>query len=197
MTKEALRAELKFKAVIVQCSTFKLPTLIQLVCDIVGSKDGSLRGERLGPNDKQTVKFITTNPDLVYSANFESPRFSAKACQICVESMFKEMNGREIETEMYGKPYKKNYEFVKTILEEMARKRAIKISNYYMIGDNPASDIEGGNRAGWITILVKTGVFDPNAETSVNGNDSKSPATYVVDDITAALDLIFRLEKLN
>lgn len=78
MSKEELRAQLKFKAVIVMCSTFKLPTLIQLVCDIVGSKDGSLRGDRLGPNDEQTVKLITTNPDLLYATPFESPRFGPK-----------------------------------------------------------------------------------------------------------------------
>jgi ribonucleotide monophosphatase NagD (HAD superfamily) len=41
-----------------------------------------------------------------------------------------------------------------------------------MIGDNPASDIAGGNAKNMITILVKTGVFNPDAKTSVNGNDS-------------------------
>lgn len=51
-----------------------------------------------------------------------------------------------------------------------------------MIGDNPRSDIAGGNNKGMTTILVRTGVFDATAATSHNGNDSENPATYVVDD---------------
>lgn len=61
-----------------------------------------------------------------------------------------------------------------------------------MIGDNPASDIAGGNLVGWTTILVKTGVF----KASTGGNDKKHPATYVVDDFKEAIELISRLEGL-
>lgn len=49
-----------------------------------------------------------------------------------------------------------------------------------MIGDNPASDIAGGNGKGWKTILVETGVFKREAETSLKGNDRANPASYVV-----------------
>ena len=65
-----------------------------------------------------------------------------------------------------------------------------------MIGDNPQTDIAGGNRKGMITILVKTGVFDPTAETSIKGNDREHPATHVVEDFEAAIDLIYTLEGL-
>lgn len=65
-----------------------------------------------------------------------------------------------------------------------------------MIGDNPESDIAGGIAKGWITILVKTGCFDPKATSSENGNDKKFPADYVVDDFQAAIKLIYKLEKL-
>lgn len=63
-----------------------------------------------------------------------------------------------------------------------AKRKGIKISNFYMIGDNPQTDIKGGNDKNWTTILVKTGVFDANASTSVKGNDGKDPATVVVDN---------------
>ena len=72
----------------------------------------------------------------------------------------------------------------------------VKISNFWMIGDNPASDIAGGNGKGWKTILVETGVFKPEAETSLKGNDRKNPATYVVKDFKAAIELIFKHEGL-
>ena len=68
----------------------------------------------------------------------------------------------------------------------------MQISNFYMIGDNPKSDIEGANKKGWVSILVKTGVFDPNdATSSMNGNDIENPAAYVVEDMEAAVALIF------
>jgi len=67
-------------------------------------------------------------------------------------------------------------------LQQQAKKKGVKIGNCYMIGDNPKSDIAGGNLKGMITILVRTGVFDKNAETSKNGNDIEHPATFVVED---------------
>ena len=164
---------------------------------MIGSKDGSLRGERLGPHDKQQVTFITTNPDFVYATPFPSPRFGPKVVQRCVETIYKELYGRDLVVEEYGKPYPANFKFVKSSLETVAKRRNIKISNFYMIGDNPESDICGGNSAGWVTILVKTGVFDEKAATSRNGNDINNPAKYVVDDFAAAISLIYRLEGLN
>jgi ribonucleotide monophosphatase NagD (HAD superfamily) len=65
-----------------------------------------------------------------------------------------------------------------------------------MIGDNPLSDIEGGNKAGWTTILVRTGVFKSDAATSRHGNDKKNPATHVVEDFKEAIELIYKLEEL-
>ena len=73
----------------------------------------------------------------------------------------------------------------------------IKISNFYMIGDNPHSDIAGANAKGWVSILVKTGVFLVDAETSEHGNDKTHPATYVVENFKEAIALIYRLEKLS
>jgi ribonucleotide monophosphatase NagD (HAD superfamily) len=35
----------------------------------------------------------------------------------------------------------------------------LKVGNCYMIGDNPSSDIKGGNDMNWTTILVKTGIY--------------------------------------
>ena len=66
-----------------------------------------------------------------------------------------------------------------------------------MIGDNPMSDIDGGNRKEWTTILVETGVFNPDDKRNVNGNDPKNPATFVVHDFKAAIKLIFELEDIK
>jgi len=82
-------------------------------------------------------------------------------------------------------------------MQARAKRQRINISNFYMIGDNPESDIAGANTKGWVSILVKTGVFDPKAETSKDGNDKRHPATHVVENFKAAIDLIYKLEKLD
>ena len=61
-----------------------------------------------------------------------------------------------------------------------------------MIGDNPDSDIDGANRRGWVSILVKTGIFNAEKEE----NSSRHPAKYVVNDMEAAVKLIYQLENL-
>ena len=67
-----------------------------------------------------------------------------------------------------------------------------------MIGDNPKADIGGANAKGWVSILVKTGIFDSNdARNSVNGNDREHPATHVVENFQAAIELIYKLENLT
>ena len=46
-------------------------------------------------------------------------------------------------------------------MEKQAEELGVEISKFYMIGDNPDSDIDGANRRGekWVSILVRTGVF--------------------------------------
>lgn len=60
-----------------------------------------------------------------------------------------------------------------------------------MIGDNPEGDIEGANRKGWTSILVRTGLFKGP------GNDANHPASHVVEDMEEAVRLICRLERLK
>lgn len=39
------------------------------------------------------------------------------------------------------------------------RSKYDNVGEIFMIGDNPASDIRGANAKGWVSILVKSGVF--------------------------------------
>ncbi len=59
-----------------------------------------------------------------------------------------------------------------------------------MIGDNPPVDIQGANNSGFISILVRTGVFTGEL------NHEKYPAKYVVDNVGEAVRLIEKLEKI-
>lgn len=54
----------------------------------------------------------------------------------------------------------------------------------FAVGDNPAADVRGANRAGppWVSVLVRTGVFRGGK------NSDTDPAQIVVDDVEAAVE---------
>ena len=153
--------------------------------------------KRKSAEDPQVVKVYTTNPDLLWADAHPEPRLGPLVITIMIKECFKEVYGYDLEIEQFGKPTEFTYNYVEKHLRQTASNKGVEISNFYMIGDNPESDIAGAIKKGWTSILVKTGVFDPDAKTSVNGNDSKFPATYVVEDFAEAIDLIFRLEALE
>lgn len=79
--------------------------------------------------------------------------------------------------------------YLKFLENYLKSKTPYEISNFYMIGDNPKSDIRGANQQGWISILVKSGVFNKDLD-----NDETDPANYVVDNFKEAVKLIMDLE---
>ena len=139
-----------------------------------------------------------TNPDLLWAAKWPQPRLGPMATTICCKEVFKAQYGYELEVDQYGKPTLLTMDYAERQLRKRAKKEGVEITNFYMIGDNPESDIAGGNAKGWNTVLVKTGVFDPKADTSTkDGNDKKHPATYVADDFEDAIDWIYKKEGLQ
>jgi HAD-hyrolase-like len=61
----------------------------------------------------------------------------------------------------------------------------------YMVGDNPASDICGGNAYGWNRCIVRTGVY----QGPPGSNDENNPASCgVFDDVLKALTIAIRRE---
>ena len=109
MSMEELRAQLKFSAIITSCHSYKVLSFLQIACDILSTKDGSLNGEPLGPNDPQVVTVITTNYDLLYASNHPSPRHGPRVLEIALEAVYRETTGRNLEIERYGKPFHLNY----------------------------------------------------------------------------------------
>ena len=97
----------------------------------------------------------------------------------------------DIEYLQYGKPEKLTFDYCERLLRENAGKQGVEITNFYMIGDNPDSDIDGANRKEWVSILVRTGVFKGE------GNSERHPAKHVVEDMEAAVKLIFQLENIK
>jgi HAD superfamily hydrolase (TIGR01456 family) len=47
---------------------------LQLFSDLIVSKDGRLGQSQRGPKDKQFVRFLLSNPDLIYADKHPVPR---------------------------------------------------------------------------------------------------------------------------
>ena len=199
MSADELRKVIKFEAIFVLCSSYTVLSLSQIINDLCSSKDGTLLGpRRKGRGDKQFVKVFMTNPDLLWAASWPRPRLGPLAVTIACKEVFKAEYGYELEVEQFGKPTLSTMDYAERQLRKRAKKNGVHITHFYMIGDNPASDIAGGNAKGWSTILVKTGVFDPKADSSTSdGNDKKYPATYVAEDFEEALNWIYSKENLH
>jgi ribonucleotide monophosphatase NagD (HAD superfamily) len=68
----------------------------------------------------------------------------------------------------------------------------IDTCHFYMIGDNPEVDIKGANDSGFLSMLVRTGVF----QGGLNNNDPNHPAKFVAKDSKDAVDLICSMEGI-
>lgn len=92
----SLKAQLKFKAIIVLCSSVRFITTVQIINDLCSSKDGTVLGPKRTKSDPQVVDFIMTNPDLLYADQWPAPRFGPKALTVMIKAVFKETNGFEL-----------------------------------------------------------------------------------------------------
>lgn len=109
--------------------------------------------------------------------------------RIALEAIYKAITGAELERVVYGKPELATYKYADEVLTswmETLHNEAKLPSNVYMIGDNPQSDIVGGNMYGWNTCLVRTGVYQGE------GNDKQNPASFgvftnVLEAVTTAV----------
>jgi len=103
----------------------------------------------------------------------------------------------------WGKPTDATFRFVEDRLRHLSPAGAADgAQRFYMVGDNPASDMEGVRRANiyhraqapsgseqrirWAGVLVRTGVFKDGDET--NGADT------VVHGVAEAVDWILKAE---
>jgi len=66
--------------------------------------------------------------------------------------LYKKIYGKELHIIKYGKPYKLTFDYTENHIRNRTK---YAISNFYMIGDNPKSDIKGANDHNWISILVR------------------------------------------
>ncbi|KAK7685319.1 hypothetical protein QCA50_011682 [Cerrena zonata] len=162
---------------------------IQVACDVIMSS-GIIGGPYQSPSNYGSstgVDLVFCNPDLIWRSDFDRPRLGQGAFRDAFQAVFKSLTGTTYPHVQYGKPTKPTYDFAANVLKD----RLVEIHNgqitnapaphVYMVGDNPESDIAGANAAGWNSVLVRTGVYDP----------SQGPPTHIptreVEDVEEAV----------
>jgi HAD superfamily hydrolase (TIGR01456 family) len=160
---------------------------LQVLCDILlaaGHLDTAQYRDSWRHHSQ--IPIFVANPDFTYSAQYKAPRFTSGAFLICLQNLYKELTQRELSVTVYGKPFPETYIYAQKLLHRMTGSDE-PLHTVYAIGDNPLSDIKGGNSVGWFTILVRTGCFQGGE------NDPVNPAQYVCNTVLDAI--LFILER--
>ncbi|KAF9740131.1 hypothetical protein PMIN06_003754 [Paraphaeosphaeria minitans] len=166
-------------------------TDMQIIMDLLQSEDGRF-GTRAKDPVSQRIPIYFSQGDLLCPTEHPFPRMSQGAFRIGLEAMYKALTGVDLERVVYGKPelatYKYADEIITSWMDTIHNEEKLP-KNVYMIGDNPASDIIGGNMYGWNTCLVRTGVYQGE------GNDKENPASFgVFVNVLAAVQTAIKKE---
>ncbi|GJE96802.1 HAD-superfamily hydrolase [Phanerochaete sordida] len=155
---------------------------VQVLCDIILS--GGIVG---GPYHEPAVpvELVFCNPDLIWRSDFDRPRLGQGAFREAFQAVYRALKGKPYPYTQYGKPTAATYKFAEQVLRdrlaEIQGGPVHEMPQVYMIGDNPESDIAGANGAGWNSVLVQTGVYDP-----ANGPPPHQP-THIASDVEEAV----------
>ncbi len=176
------------EAILVFSDSRDYATDIQIIMDLLLSQNGRLKTKAKDP-ESQRIPIYFSQGDLLCPTEHWTPRMSQGAFRVGLEAMYKAMTGVDLERVVYGKPELATYKYADEIMaswmDQIHGEEKLP-ENIYMIGDNPASDIIGGNLYGWNTCLVRTCVFQGGA------NDENNPANFgvfpnVLDAVQTAL----------
>ena len=196
---------------------------IQIIHDLLVSHRGYLgtisekNGDASLPNsgwqqDGQPGLWIS-NLDLFWKTEYPINRFGTGAFVEALRGVWSAVtNGAELQFNALGKPSKFTYDYAHDRLlhyyadmvaaeQGSPAKERTKhpLRRVYMIGDNPESDIRGANEfkpadgTEWVSILVRTGVWQ---QTAAEREPRHRPAV-VVDDVVDAIVWALRNEGVE
>lgn len=169
-------SKIKINAILVFSDSRDYATDLQIIMDLLQSDNGVLGTVAKDPT-KNRIPIYFSQGDLLCPTEHPTPRMSQGTFRISLEAIYKAITGVELERVVYGKPEVATYTYADEVLTSwmgQIHNEERLPQNIYMIGDNPQSDIIGGNMYGWNTCLVRTGVFQGGE------NDEKNPASFGV-----------------
>jgi HAD superfamily hydrolase (TIGR01456 family) len=178
-------------AILVFSDSRDYATDYQIMMDLLRSENGRLGTIAKDPVS-QRIPIYFSQGDLLCPTEHPIPRMSQGTFRLGFEAMYKAITGVELERTIYGKPERATYTYADEVLsnwmEEIHATNTLP-ENVYMVGDNPQSDIIGGNLYGWQTCLVKTGVHTGDK------NDEQNPASMgLFDNVLHAVITCMRKE---
>ncbi|KAG7660723.1 uncharacterized protein J8A68_005685 [[Candida] subhashii] len=193
-----------------------LNTDVQVVHDILNSEGGLIGTKRkITGSPNPAIPIIFSNNDYVYANDFNLPRFGQGAYKIIIDQLYKHTNklkgDQNMNSLIMGKPFKVQYDFAHHVLIDWKRKIDTRDFNskqvlpdlgavpkdtpfrkIYMVGDNPASDIQGANDHGWESVLLRTGVYqDEDWE-----NIIAKPTVGIFDHVHDAVNEILKSNRI-
>ncbi|KAI0656677.1 hypothetical protein C8Q70DRAFT_921283, partial [Cubamyces menziesii] len=130
--------------------------------------DGRLHGK-----DANTpIELIFCNPDLLWESGFPQPRLGQGVFREALQAVYQALVGKAYPYVQYGKPTTATFKFAEIVLkdrlEELQGEPVDRLPTVYVHSseDPPtdsctSADISGANGAGWESVLVRTGVYDP------------------------------------
>ncbi|KAH7126971.1 HAD-like domain-containing protein [Dendryphion nanum] len=188
---------------------------LQVIKDVLLSSQGILgtfstkNGNPSLPNngfqqDNQPPLYFS-NPDLLWAAKYHLPRLGQGGFREALEGVWAALTGGpsagvQLHKIVMGKPHHPTYEFAEKRLiahrHHLLRHHSHKpghLKRVYMVGDNPESDILGGNSyqsphaTDWVSVLVQTGVY-------VEGTTPAHAPRHIVGDVLDAVNLAVERE---
>ncbi|KUJ16571.1 HAD-superfamily hydrolase, partial [Mollisia scopiformis] len=177
----------------------------QIILDLLLSEKGIIgtrspkNGNTTLPNngylqdDQPPIYFC--NPDLTWATAYNLPRAAQGLFKAGLEGAWSALsNGASLSTHVsvFGKPTEATYIFGERVLQDWHKEvngiDAKPIKTVYMIGDNPASDIQGSknyqSRYGsqWKSVLVESGIH-------VKGTEPAHHPTHIAAGVKEAVEL--------
>jgi len=138
----------KIEAIILLGEPVRWETNLQILYDVI-SCNGDL--DQLSPdsmtNHEQGIPIVAVNLDLMWMAKAPTPRFGHGAFLSCLEGIYLKFTGKPLKYDaLVGKPSIVTYEYSKKLLSNAAKEMGHQgLNTIYAIGDNPLTDIYGGN----------------------------------------------------
>ncbi|WWC71613.1 TIGR01456 family HAD hydrolase [Kwoniella pini CBS 10737] len=182
-------SKISFAAALVMHDTHDWGRDITLILDLLSSNKGIFGTRKKGydkSNFKGDVELIFSNADVEWRSDWPIPRLGQGAFRLSIENIYKSITGLNLPFIQFGKPFKSTYDFSELMLRrylKQVNRNSNGELNVYMVGDNPLSDIDGANRHGWSSILVRTGVFNDN-----NGELPSHKPTIISDDVEKGVE---------
>jgi len=203
-TGDAKGKEVPFAAILVMCDPYEWYEAHQAAVDVLCSPTPlTLEYDAHAP--PMPIHF--SNPDVLWKSEHPFPRFGQGAFKLALRALYTErlrflrvpsetIDERIAAFKQWGKPTESTFRFLEDRLRQLIPIENVAAERFYMVGDNPTSDIEGARRANihhrkegktsWQGVLVRTGVYKEGDET--NG------AAAVVDGVAEAVDYILARE---